>query len=181
MNQQDKYYDTVYFDSDEDENNDQDTKDPSGPQGRQERLTNDHLLYDPLGDEKDEAWIAEQINKAAPRGSQPKDSVARTDAILSCPMCFSPLCFSCQRHENYSNQFRAMFVTNCQVNKKERYRYAATPSSASSRKKTALMDETATTPDQDEAYYVVKCETCDTHVAMMDEDEVYHFFNVIAN
>ncbi|CAO3600744.1 unnamed protein product [Absidia cylindrospora] len=177
MNQQDKYYDTVYFDSDEDDSKVQDTKDPSDQQGRQERLTNDHLLYDPLGDEKDEAWVAEQINKAVPKGSQTKDSVARTDAILSCPMCFSPLCFSCQRHENYSNQFRAMFVTNCQVNNKERYRYAAT--SSSSRNKTEAMDEAA--PDQDEAYYVVKCETCDTHVAMMDEDEVYHFFNVIAN
>ncbi|KAI8344755.1 E2F-associated phosphoprotein-domain-containing protein [Chlamydoabsidia padenii] len=160
MNQQDKYYDTVYFDSDEDQpssSTDQTNQDPN----RRERLTNDNLLYDPLGDEKDEAWVAEQINKTAPKGSR-KDQVARTDAILSCPMCFSPLCYSCQRHENYSNQFRAMFVTNCKVNKKERYRYP--------------MDDTP-----NEGYYIVNCETCDTHVAMMDEDEVYHFFNVIAN
>lgn len=81
---------------------------------RHERLTNDHLLYDPMGDEKDEAWVAEQITskcssplchtlshllsflETAPKSSQ-KDQQARTDALLSCPMCFSPLCYSCQR------------------------------------------------------------------------------------
>jgi hypothetical protein len=73
------------------------------------------------------------------------------------------LAFLLHRHESYSHQFRAMFVTNCQVNKKERYRYDAKDDAPA------------------EGYYVVKCETCDTHVAMMDEEEVYHFFNVIAN
>ncbi|CAO3609440.1 unnamed protein product [Cunninghamella echinulata] len=90
-------------------------------------------------------------------------------------MCFSPLCYSCQRHESYSNQFRAMFVTNCKVNKTERYKYS--PSKPKKAKK--IMTEHG--DDQDEYYYIVKCDTCDTHIAMMDEDEVYHFFNVIAN
>ncbi|SAL97995.1 hypothetical protein [Absidia glauca] len=162
MNQQDKYYDTVYFDSDDDNDNPSTSHQSKQDPERHERLTNDHLLYDPLGDEKDEAWVAEQITKTAPKSLQ-KDQQARTDALLSCPMCFSPLCYSCQRHESYSHQFRAMFVTNCQVNKKERYRYDAKDDAPA------------------EGYYVVKCETCDTHVAMMDEEEVYHFFNVIAN
>lgn len=52
-----------------------------------------------------------------------------------------------------------MFVTNCKVIKTERY----TPKNADGEK-----------------YYPVKCETCETHVAMLDEEEVYHFFNVIA-
>ncbi|KAI8084640.1 E2F-associated phosphoprotein-domain-containing protein [Halteromyces radiatus] len=166
MNSQNKYYDTVYFDSDQEEEpqHEESIDHSNSDQDQRKQLTNDELLYDPHQDEKDEAWVAAQIKQATTyKGSKP-DNVARTDAILSCPMCFSPLCYSCQRHESYSNQFRAMFVTNCQVNKKERYRYPESTSSATN-----------------EAYYVVKCDTCDTHVAMMDEDEVYHFFNVIAN
>lgn len=30
-----------------------------------------------------------------------------------------------------------------------------------------------------ETYYPVVCETCETKVAVIDEDEVFHFFNVI--
>jgi RNase P subunit RPR2 len=32
----------------------------------------------------------------------------------------------------------------------------------------------------DEYYQKVTCETCGIQVAMLDEDEVYHFFNVVA-
>lgn len=34
--------------------------------------------------------------------------------------------------------------------------------------------------EQDEVYYPVACDVCATQVAMMDEEEVFHFFNVIA-
>ncbi len=37
----------------------------------------------------------------------------RSDAILSCPLCFTTLCIDCQQHDTYDNQFRAMFVMNC--------------------------------------------------------------------
>ena len=39
----------------------------------------------------------------------------KTDAALSCPCCFQIVCMDCQRHERYSNQFRAMFVMNITV------------------------------------------------------------------
>lgn len=32
----------------------------------------------------------------------------------------------------------------------------------------------------DEWYRKIACDTCGIQVAMMDEDEVYHFFNVVA-
>lgn len=32
-----------------------------------------------------------------------------------------------------------------------------------------------------EAYHPVVCESCGTELAMQDEDEVVHFFNVIAS
>ncbi|KAI9322808.1 E2F-associated phosphoprotein-domain-containing protein [Dichotomocladium elegans] len=109
-------------------------------------------MYDPGLDDQDEAWVAEQITKGGGKG-------AKTDAILTCPMCFSPLSYNCQRHERYPNQYRAMFVTNCRVVKSERFK----------------------DKQSNEAFYPVNCGTCDTHVAMMDEDEVYHFFNTIAS
>ncbi|ORX51346.1 hypothetical protein DM01DRAFT_1408805 [Hesseltinella vesiculosa] len=145
-----KKYDEVYFDSDE-ENQTTDNR---------EQPKDDDLLYDPSEDEDDERWMAAQIKQATPKELATKDDVAHTDAILTCPMCFSPLCYSCQRHETFTNQYRAMFVTNCKVNKNERYRYAK---------------------DDQDAYFIVQCETCDTHVAMMDDDEIYHFFNIIAS
>jgi E2F-associated phosphoprotein len=36
-----------------------------------------------------------------------------TDAILSCPSCFTTICYQCQRHENYAGQFRAIDVFHC--------------------------------------------------------------------
>ncbi|KAJ8662233.1 hypothetical protein O0I10_001926 [Lichtheimia ornata] len=139
-NNKSAHYDSIYYDTD-DEDNATDHKIP----------TNDELLYDPSMDDQDEAWILNQIKKAGGKEAQ-------TDAVLTCPMCFSPLSYNCQRHERYTNQYRAMFVTNCRIIKSERYKDKGS----------------------DEAFYPVHCSSCDTHVAMMDEEEVYHFFNIIA-
>ncbi|KAI8966961.1 hypothetical protein BDF20DRAFT_830558, partial [Mycotypha africana] len=65
------------------------------------------------------------------------------------------LIFSRFRHEKFANQFRAMFVHNCHAIKNERYKY------------------------EDEYYYKVVCDNCGIQVAMMEEDEIYHFFNVV--
>ncbi|KAI8971239.1 E2F-associated phosphoprotein-domain-containing protein [Pilobolus umbonatus] len=140
-------YDAVYFDSDD--------EDPPTQRQDKEVLNDEELMYDPELDDKDEDWVNKQIEKDSFNTTEEK-----TDAILSCPMCFTTLCYSCQRHEKYSNQFRAMFVRSCHVVKNERYK----PKNAS----------------EDEYYYKVVCDTCGIQVAMMDEDEVYHFFNVIA-
>ncbi|KAI7843356.1 hypothetical protein COHA_003052 [Chlorella ohadii] len=60
-------------------------------------------FYDPEADDKDEAW-ARRMRRSH-----------RSDAILSCPLCFTTLCIDCQQHDTYDNQFRAMFVMNCRV------------------------------------------------------------------
>jgi hypothetical protein len=52
-----------------------------------------------------------------------------------------------------------MFVRNCEIIKTEKYRPKGS----------------------DEAYFKVNCKTCSVHVAMLDDEEVYHFFNVIAS
>ena len=46
-----------------------------------------------------------------------------SDAILSCPRCFTTVCMDCQQHERYANQFRAMFVMNIGVDWTKRMVY----------------------------------------------------------
>lgn len=82
------------------------------------------------------------------------------------------------RHETYVNQYRAMFVRNCKVKtdqilregkgkRKNRKGKAADSSTTSEREKKGAV------------YHPVCCEVCSTEVGVFDEDEVYHFFNVI--
>jgi hypothetical protein len=33
--------------------------------------------------------------------------------------------------------------------------------------------------DRTRKFYAVLCKTCKTHVAVMDDEEVFHFFNVL--
>ncbi|RUP43967.1 E2F-associated phospho protein-domain-containing protein [Jimgerdemannia flammicorona] len=183
-------YDDVYFDTDSDDN------ETGGIKADKRVPTNDELLYDPGLDDADEKWLARQINKTMPKTVRTaKDPpVARTDAILTCPMCFTPVCYNCQRHDLYPNQYRAIFITNCHPNRTQRFRYA--PSKGGSRKKTPKKGwkSRGATGEEDgegqpgepmdmensEVYYPVECDICATQVAMMDEEEVFHFFNIIA-
>ena len=85
-----------------------------------------------------------------------------TDAILSCPCCFNLLCIDCQRHDRFLHQYRAMFVQNCQVQRTER-----------------LRDPAAAPGDSSSFLYPVRCKSCQAEVGVMDEDEVFHFFDVL--
>ena len=49
---------------------------------------------------------SESLRKLKPRNS---------DAVLSCPCCFTVVTMDCQRHVRYTNQYRAMFVMNIGV------------------------------------------------------------------
>jgi hypothetical protein len=83
------------------------------------------------------------------------------------------------RHEKYVNQYRAMFVRNCKIKtdqvlregkskrKKRRGGRAGDPAAASEGE------------SKGQSYHPVCCEVCSTEVGVLDEDEVYHFFNVI--
>lgn len=117
--------------------------------------------YDPDADARDEAFV-----EGRRRGRT-------SDAVLSCPACFTQLCDQCQRHERYVNQYRAMLVLNCRVVEGERLRqdqrFGRTASSAA--RKGA--SESA------EAFKPVECAECGTRVAVLDSQDVYHFFDVI--
>jgi len=89
--------------------------------------------------------------------NDPLTRARRTDAVLSCPCCFTPLCYDCQRHDTYVTQYRAMFVTEeCSAHLGEVRLY-----------------------DTDR-YHPVFCSICETEVGVLEPaDEIYHFYNVI--
>ncbi|XP_061843666.1 E2F-associated phosphoprotein isoform X2 [Nerophis lumbriciformis] len=137
-------------------------------------------------------------------------SLPSSDAVLNCPACMTTLCLDCQRHDKYRTQYRAMFVMNCTVRKDQVLRYQGpTGRKPRGRKRRKAEDETpervpervpvqvpervpVQVPEQapqrvpagmdaDEVYRPVCCSECSTEVAVMDKDEVYHFFNILSS
>jgi hypothetical protein len=94
-------------------------------------------LYDPHGDEENEAFVYKHMRCGLPETVQVrnagKSNTSRnttnteetkrlqalkprhSDAVLSCPCCFEIVCMDCQQHDRHANQFRAMFVMNVAV------------------------------------------------------------------
>ncbi|CAN8022798.1 unnamed protein product [Ixodes persulcatus] len=144
--------------------------------------SNDDLLYDPEMDDEDEKWVNEQRRVCmfpdASTSSKPDTAknvrpLPTSDAVLNCPACMSVLCLDCQRHEIYNTQYRAMFVKNCVVSDTE---VLKCPPSRSKRKKNS-----GGADDPRDLFRPVRCRVCKTEVAVVDRDEVFHFFNVIAS
>ena len=122
-----------------------------------------------------------------------------SDAILSCPYCFNIVCMDCQKHERFSNQYRAMFVMNIAVcwdnpqsydshSQQLRPRnllpsnlsYSPVNASVSDRKSSHV--QFATIPEEEKMYYFVQCDNCSTGVAVLDNDEeLYHFIDCVAS
>ncbi|XP_042048790.1 E2F-associated phosphoprotein [Salvia splendens] len=118
-------------------------------------------FYDPKLDEKNESWAEKQ------RGGR------TSDAVLSCPACFTTLSLDCQRHDKYVTQYRAVFVVNCRIKEE-------VPKPGSRRKRNTRNSQAVT--DQTGAAETIKrvcCAICSTDVGVIDEDEIYHFLNVI--
>jgi hypothetical protein len=67
-------------------------------------------LFDNFEDDKNEKWAAKHKARVSGGGA---GSGRKSDATLSCPCCFTNLCFDCQKHAQFDNQFRAMFVHGC--------------------------------------------------------------------
>ncbi|XP_005989256.1 E2F-associated phosphoprotein [Latimeria chalumnae] len=190
-NSQPQYYDNIYFDTDDE---DEDAGTQAKKKTKKHRiLTNDELLYDPDEDDRDQAWVDAQrrsyrgLNRKECPGLQQQSKprpAPTSDAVLNCPACMTTLCLDCQRHEQYRTQYRAMFVMNCTVNKEEVLKYKGMMNKKKKNKhKRAKTDgrEIADRIQQEEEYHPVKCSECSTEVAVFDKDEVYHFFNVIAS
>ncbi|CAI8601731.1 unnamed protein product [Vicia faba] len=148
--------------------------DGNSPSNSQQTVSDDDEIdystkpefYDPELDEKDEKWIR--------KNRHGRDS----DAVLCCPACFTTLCLECQRHEKYLTQYRAIFVTNCKIEDKP----VMTQSSSKSRKRNTRDREfggSHAISSSTEKLKQVCCTVCSTEVGVFDEDEIYHFFNVL--
>ena len=89
-----------------------------------------------------------------------------------------------------------MFVTHCKVltdevlrfpkggklTKKKRKKGNKSADSATSEMDAEKQTNCASSnPVSDEIYHPVKCEQCNTEVGVFDQNEVYHFFNVLAS
>merc|ERR1712126_533791 len=77
--------------------------------------------YDADIDKQNEEWMANKRNEFMPK--EDKDTKSKSDAILNCPACMSTVCVDCQRHDLYKNQYRAMFVLNCNIVENQLLRY----------------------------------------------------------
>lgn len=130
-------------------------------------------LYDPEADAQDEDWVVKQREGRV------------SDAILNCPGCFTTLCFDCQQHEQYPNQFRAMFVMNCRVMDKalqgsHAHGHAGTKRGREEEDEEGGAQHAAQQTQQGsgDMCYAVACDVCGTEVGAVDSDEIYHFYNV---
>ncbi|KAF8099042.1 hypothetical protein N665_0254s0042 [Sinapis alba] len=122
-------------------------------------------LYDSDLDVKDELWMSKKRHGRT------------SDAVLSCPACFTTVCFECQRHEQYVTQYRAVFVVNCKVDKDRALQHNTVPSKVGKRRRDS--EEKETLSAQSERVNSVVCSTCSTEIGVLDTEEIYHFFNVI--
>lgn len=118
-----------------------------------------------------------------------------SDAILSCPCCFQIVCMDCQRHEKYTNQYRAMFVMNIGVDwnhvldysdhkQKQQQELEEEEPNAYKRFNQDAMDHCCieNTKEATHVYYSVHCLQCKTEVAALGmHDEVYHFFGCLVS
>jgi hypothetical protein len=95
------------------------------------------------------------------------------------------------RHELHVNQYRAMFVRNCKIIETERLKYPADRKRKRNqrRKKQHEEDSRVGGPGMmrldpndagvDEVFKPIQCGECGVEVAVLDSDEVYHFFHVV--
>ena len=80
-------------------------------------------------DSKEQLQRAPAQDRAGARPAPPDMSKVmmlkprNSDAVLSCPCCFTIVCMDCQRHVKYTNQYRAMFVMHIGVAWHKRLRW----------------------------------------------------------
>ena len=96
-------------------------------------------------------------------------------------------CISLSRHAQFENQYRAMFVMNCEVDSSEVLHYKEPKKKKKIFKRHRKRgqnsaEEQAATSGEATKYNPVKCSNCKTEVGVYDpSDEIYHFFNIVAS
>ncbi|KAG8464828.1 hypothetical protein KFE25_010196 [Diacronema lutheri] len=143
-----------------------DDDDDGGVVGEDEH--EDH--YDPGGDEADLALLTQQ--RASAMGVT-IEQVMRitTDAILSCPGCFTTICsFGSQRHARQRHRYRALLAENVVVHT-DRLLPSADPRATG-----------GNVAAHAGAHFRVSCELCGTDVGFQDaggDERAFHFTHVL--
>jgi len=186
--QADKFYDEIYFDSDD---SDGEQLDDEGKQARQSAklasrgvVSDEELLYDPHIDDDNQNWVDTERRKQHTSVSNDKGIsglLPRSDAVLNCPACMTCLTRDCQRHDHYSSQYRAMFVMNCHVDFSTVLKQPKPEIKKKKKGKKQKNIESEKDTSSSDIFHSVKCDMCKTNVGVYDLDEVFHFFNVIAS
>ncbi|KAJ4456849.1 putative e2f-associated phosphoprotein [Paratrimastix pyriformis] len=139
-----------------DEDSGPDERDLNAPPTEEKQL---EMLYDPAADDADEKWVQKHLG-----------ADIKTDAVLNCPSCFTPLSYACQRHEKFQNQFRAIFVLNCLIDRSTSLIY-------NEETQEHLSAAPPGTPS-DQVYFNVSCAHCGERVGVVDSEEIFVFYNV---
>ena len=113
--------------------------------------------FDNALDDEDEAILNQHRSAATTTGATATAAYPQSDAQLSCPACFDTLCIECQQHEKYSRQYRAISVMNVAVSARKHQ------------------------DAQGAVLQHVSCQHCGTQVGVLDSDEIYHFYHVLAS
>lgn len=74
-------------------------------------------------------------------------------------------------------QYRAIFVVNCKIEDGKVRQERVKPKRGKRRRET--VEDEAVSAASGETWKSVHCSVCATEVGVVDEDEVYHFFNVL--
>ncbi|KAL7481369.1 hypothetical protein ACHAW6_007056 [Cyclotella cf. meneghiniana] len=166
-----------------------------------------HGPHEVISSDKSSSALPDQYKSAEQKKTMHQALLLKprnSDAVLSCPRCFTTVCMDCQQHESYANQYRAMFVMNIGVDWNKRMTYddalggLKLLSSEGDRFEHDGNEGELNIPDtipydidyggrtsgndQKEIYYAVHCGYCQWEVAALDmKDEIYYFFGCIAS
>ena len=106
----------------------------------------------------------------------------QSDATLSCPGCFSAVCYECKRDPNAPNQWFAANVLHCTLGDPElvempkpKRRRRGKPGAAAT---TTALNATGRAWDSEELMRPIVCATCETEVGLQDRDGFYHLWGV---
>ena len=114
-------------------------------------------MFDPCEDEVSEEWFK---NKFLSK-TNASDNPHMQQLTLSWPGCFTDICYECEPHTSYKNQYRAYTVYNCNVNQD----------------KVLNMNEGSSDLDIHEFWFEVTWDVCGNQVGVYDfEQKAYHLF-----
>ncbi len=129
-------------------------------------------LYDDGKDDRDARFV------------QRRRVSGTTDGTLSCPSCFTVVCYECQQHAEYEHQFRAITAVNVQVRRRLRPgRVASLTFLPQIKHDKSLQYAALEAGGAPESYVPVACKACGYELAVYgpDNEETFHFFAVICS